>query len=64
MRTARHRTTCPDCDEPIEPGDPIGRIGLYYVCAECIRAFEAENASVPSPAITGYPLSSQYEPPC
>lgn len=64
MIAARHHSTCPDCDEPIEPGDMIGRIGLYYACSECVQEFERENRNgTPSPDRTHpHPLSSMYEP--
>ncbi len=61
MIAARHHTTCPDCSEPIEPGDSIGQIGLYYVCAECVSEFERENRSAPTPVVSA-PISGQWEP--
>ncbi len=64
MIAARHRSVCPDCSEPIEPGDSIGQIGLYYVCAECVSEFERENRNgTPSPNREHpSPISGQWEP--
>jgi hypothetical protein len=34
--TAQWRSDCPDCNEPINVGDPITLIGnAYWVCAGC-----------------------------
>ncbi len=64
MIAARLHTTCPDCEEPIEPGDMIGQIGLYFVCAECFAEFERENRNgTPSPNRDHpSPISGQWEP--
>ncbi len=60
MICARLTTACPDCDALIQPGDMIGQIGLYFVCSECFKAFEAANHSAP-PVILA-PISGQWEP--
>ena len=61
MIAARHRTRCPGCDDPIEPGDMIGQIGLAYHCSECFGAWELSNRMAP-PVKLSYPLSGTFEP--
>lgn len=63
MIAARHNTSCPGCEAPIEPGDPIDRIGLAFHCEACVREWRRENDAgtyqVRPPA---YPISATYEP--
>jgi hypothetical protein len=60
MIAARFHGQCPGCDEPIERGDMIGRIGLAYNCAECVEAFDLANRMAPKLTVA-YPVSSMFE---
>jgi hypothetical protein len=60
MIAARFHTSCPDCSEPIEPGEMIGQIGIYYVCSECYADFERENSAA-RPVVSSYPVSGMHE---